>query len=477
MMRLMNRGLFLIGFLVGMMSCANIMTPDGGPRDTKAPQLKRRSVSDSSLGFQGGKIQFEFDEFIQIKDAAGQIQISPLVSTNLKAGAHKRTLTLEIPDSLLLPSTTYQLSLGKAVVDLHEGNPAEEIRFTFSTGNFFDSLSIRGKVFESETGLPDTAAWIVLHPANRPDSAISYEKPLYAVKNKMGVFELLHLPGRAFKIYALRDLNNNLKYDAPGERIAFSDSNIVPGDSLLQVTLYTFFEKDLDSSKKPISPKPGVNSNKSKSGDATFTYVLNVDTSNLKSRSLDITQGLKFTFNQAVKNWDETKIRLYQGSILDASVSIVLDSTRKILKLSTDWQQDVLYQVQLLEGFVQDTLMQKMRADTFMFRSKRKSDYGYFTLLCPVNQNVVAQLMLNNQVIREQPCRDTILNFTQLNPGSYQLRLLKDENGNGQLDAGSWKQKRQPENVELIPNEILIKANWEQKLDIRKKPKLKKKDE
>lgn len=72
----------------------------------------------------------------------------------------------------------------------------------------------------------------------------------------MGVFELLHLPGRAFKIYALRDLNNNLKYDAPGERIAFSNSNIVPGDSLLQVTLYTFFEKNLDSSKQPAAPSP-----------------------------------------------------------------------------------------------------------------------------------------------------------------------------------------------------------------------------
>lgn len=115
-----------------------------------------------------------------------------------------------------------------------------------------------------------------------------------------------------------------------------------------------------------------MNSNKPKSGDATFTYILNVDTSNLKSRSLDITQGLKFTFNQAVKNWDETKIRLYQGGILDASVSIVLDSTRKILKLSTDWQQDVLYQVQLLEGFVQDTLLRKMQAEVSRFAVSAK---------------------------------------------------------------------------------------------------------
>lgn len=477
MMRVIYHGLFVIGFLVGMMSCANIMTPDGGPRDTKAPQLKRRSMADSSLGFKGGKIQFEFDEFIQIRDAASQIQISPLVSANLKASVHKRTLTLEMPDSLLLPSTTYQLSLGKAVVDLHEGNPADEIRFTFSTGIFFDSLSIRGKVFESETGLPDTAAWIVLHPASRPDSAVSYEKPLYAVKNKLGVFELLNLPGRPFHIYALRDLNNNLKFDAPGERIAFYDSGIVPGDSMVQLTLYTFLEKDSGSSKISTGIKPGVSDNKPKSGDATLSYVLNVDTSNLKIRSLDITQGLKFTFNHALKNWDESRIRLYQGDILDASATITLDSTRKILRMNTDWQQDVLYQVQLLEGFVQDTLSRKMQADTFMFRSKRKSDYGYFTLLCPVNEKLIAQLMLNNQVIREQPCRDSILNFTQLNPGSYQLRLLKDENGNGQLDAGNWKQKRQPEIVELIPNEILIKPNWEQKLDIRKKHKLKKKDE
>ena len=81
--------------------------------------------------------------------------------------------------------------------------------------------------------------------------------------------------------------------------------------------------------------------------------------------------------------------------------------------------------------------------------------------------------MQNQKIVRERIMSDSTLSFQLLTPGSYTLRILNDVNENGRWDTGSFQNKQQPEEMELIPGEILIKANWEQKLTIRPNPRLK----
>ena len=50
----------------GFLSCANITAQSGGVKDDKAPVMLSKNFKDSSLNFQGGKIQMEFDEFVQL---------------------------------------------------------------------------------------------------------------------------------------------------------------------------------------------------------------------------------------------------------------------------------------------------------------------------------------------------------------------------------------------------------------------------
>ncbi|HPI54842.1 MAG TPA: Ig-like domain-containing protein [Chitinophagaceae bacterium] len=111
-----------------------MVSPTGGPKDETSPLLKKRSLADSAINFKGGKIEFEFNEFIQIKDIQNQLVITPLLKTNPKVSVHKRTLTVNIDDSLLEKNTTYSISLGNAVQDLREGNIYDNLYFTFSTG-------------------------------------------------------------------------------------------------------------------------------------------------------------------------------------------------------------------------------------------------------------------------------------------------------------------------------------------------------
>jgi hypothetical protein len=127
------------------------MAPTGGPKDEKAPVLKKRSVADSARHFKGGKLQFEFDEFLQLKDIANQLVITPLLQTNPKVTIHKKKLTIDLADSLLLPNTTYRISFGNAVQDLHEGNQVRDLfLYLFLQVPFFDSLTLDGFIQNAE---------------------------------------------------------------------------------------------------------------------------------------------------------------------------------------------------------------------------------------------------------------------------------------------------------------------------------------
>ena len=53
------------------------------------------------------------------------------------------------------------------------------------------------------------------------------------------------------------------------------------------------------------------------------------------------------------------------------------------------------------------------------------------------------------------------VDFNALEPATYRVRIIFDENGNGKWDTGSYLQKKQPERVLYYPEAIEVRANWE----------------
>ena len=212
-----------------MSGCANIVPPSGGAKDVTPPKLRSISPADSQLHTRVQEIELQFDEYIALTDAAAQVQIAPLLSIPLTVTSLNKRVTVSIPDSLLLDETTYRITFGTAIRDIHEGNIYESKGFTFSTGSYFDSLSITGTVHNARTGLPDSSALVMLYSALENDSAIVRHKPMYVTHADIsGSFLLQGLPPRAFRLYALRDANGNLTFDGGKEWIAFADSIIRP---------------------------------------------------------------------------------------------------------------------------------------------------------------------------------------------------------------------------------------------------------
>jgi hypothetical protein len=63
---------------------------------------------------------------------------------------------------------------------------------------------------------------------------------------------------------------------------------------------------------------------------------------------------------------------------------------------------------------------------------------------------------------------DSIINWTNLVPIVYQIRCIKDVNGNGKWDAGNWILKSQPEQVVRFELKSKLRPNWdiEETLDL-----------
>ena len=141
--------------------CANIAPPTGGPRDTIAPRLLKINPPDSTLNFRAKEIVLNFDEFIDIKDAANNIIFTPTFNTPPKISANLRTIKIEFQEPLDT-ATTYVLSFGNAIVDVNESNALKNFNYIFSTGKALDSLEIQGKVVLAETGGIDSTLLVVL---------------------------------------------------------------------------------------------------------------------------------------------------------------------------------------------------------------------------------------------------------------------------------------------------------------------------
>jgi len=124
--------------LISSPGCANIIPPQGGPRDSLPPVLEKVSPADSTLNFTGNKITFTFDEFIEVQNISENLIFSPTPSVNPYVEYKLKTVSVKLKDSLEA-NTTYTINFGNAIKDFTEGNPYKNFTYTFSTGNFIDS--------------------------------------------------------------------------------------------------------------------------------------------------------------------------------------------------------------------------------------------------------------------------------------------------------------------------------------------------
>jgi len=216
------------------LACARQGAPTGGPKDLTPPKLDSiASTPNFTTRFDKKRIELRFDEWITLDDAANQVIISPPLAKRPKVTLKGKMVVVELPEEeVLRENTTYTINFGKSVKDLHEGNAATDLRFIFSTGDFIDSLSTGGIIVEAYTAEPVENITIMLYDI-LTDSVIRKERPYYFSRtDKSGQFTLENLKAGRYKVAAIDDNDQNLKWSGENERIAFMDSLLDVSDSL-----------------------------------------------------------------------------------------------------------------------------------------------------------------------------------------------------------------------------------------------------
>jgi len=206
-----------------IISCAQPSTPTGGPRDTKAPVITKSNPPNFSTNFHQREIKIEFDEWIQpLTNAQNQVIISPNVVPFPKISAERNELTIKLKDSLQA-NTTYSIFFGDNLKDNNEGNAFSNFRYIFSTGNYIDSLKVKGSINTTLDKIPDNT-YLLLYK-EKEDSAFLKTRPFYITKvSTDGTFNLENVKEGDYRIYTLSDKNGNYFYDLATEAIGFTDS-------------------------------------------------------------------------------------------------------------------------------------------------------------------------------------------------------------------------------------------------------------
>lgn len=231
-----------IAYCLLLAACAQIVTPDGGPKDTTPPHVVSYTPDSAATNFHGKKIVITFDEYISLNDLNKQLIISPAVKRRPEITIRKKDLVIEFKDSLEA-NTTYSISFGKAIRDITENNTLNNFRFVFSTGAFIDSLKCSGVVINAQTLRGEKNVLVMLY-RNTGDSIPYKEKPYYYTRtDDNGNFMLTNLAAAKYKIFALADEGEDYLYNSSEEHIAFSDTLLNLSADVDSVRMVMFREK------------------------------------------------------------------------------------------------------------------------------------------------------------------------------------------------------------------------------------------
>jgi len=293
-------------------SCARVGAPTGGPIDETPPTLVNSTPINGTTNFTGQTIQLTFDERIITRSIETDLIITPKPSGAYRARVNKNILSLSFTEPFE-ENTTYSLSFGNTIQDITNNNPAEGVSLSFSTGDYIDSLTIQGQVLSLYSQEPIENLLVSLYTENDSLDILTGPASYYSRTDSLGNYNFRNLPNGNFRVYAVRDKNNNSQADSENELFGFYSDTLNVTTSLSGID---FTIQSLNTDKlRTISARPfGVYF------DISF---------NKSIEDFQILEGADFIYSQP----ENSKIRFYR---MDRSYS---DTTQVIFSASDSLNQ------------------------------------------------------------------------------------------------------------------------------------------
>lgn len=518
---------FILVLLVfSLAGCARKGRPSGGPKDEQAPIMVTANPPYKSTHFQQNNIELFFDEYIQLKELQKQLVVSPPLkypAIITPQGIASKIVNINILDTLQ-KNTTYTFNFGNAIQDNNERNLLEQFSFVFSTGDYIDSLTLKGRVVDALTKTPTENYRLLLYKidSSYTDSLVYFQKPSYVGGTLDSLhFQLENLQKNKYALVALQDLDNNYLFDPRTEKIGFySEVLSLPTDSLVTKDISLFYEQQPFVFKKATEPSKGkiIFGYQGDKGDFSVEILSktpesfkaftafdtktdslhywytpygidslqfriaqqnNIDTLTVKLRkkqldSLSISTNISSVLhrrdtlflqsNNPITNIDASHFSLTDRDTVAIAHTIHQTTPQKIA-VAFERKDKTSYRLLVYPKAITDVFSIQNDSLSFRFSTKEREDYGSISVLVqlPNNTPVLLELLTEKgKLVAQQYLeKNTTVLWSGLLPKKYLIRALVDSNRNKKWDTGNYLNKRAPEAVHYYPNALQVRANWD----------------
>ncbi len=516
------RILFLIVLFSG---CARRGRPEGGPKDFDKPIMVKTDPEFKSLNFKNKEIKIYFDEFIKLQNVTTQLIVSPplkyppIISPQ---GTPSKKITIKIKDTLQ-DNTTYTFNFGQSIVDNTEGNILENFKYIFSTGDYIDSLEVKGTIKDAFDLEMIESPTMMLYQVNESfnDSIIFSEKPMYIGSTIDSLnWDITNIKAGKYLLVALNDQNKNYKFNPKDDKIGFTSKYItVPKDTSYAISLFN----EILPFRLPTKPKEiaighiiigyegeakGFNvSPISKINDdfksvATFDkekdtvhfwfknyekdslnievsnndfidtltvkfFAKKMDTLQLKSSAssvLHLRDTFKIVSNVPLSKIDTSKIYFVDKDSVQVPYTQMLSKDKLDMVFSFEKVIQERYLLELYPGAITDFYGMQNDSLKIQFRTSKVTSYGslYLTLNNVKSYPIIIELIndTGKVVAKKYSDKNEEYQFINIIPSRFKIRIIYDTNKNKKWDTGNFLLKKQPEEVYYSKSTINVKANW-----------------
>ncbi|NKI31468.1 Ig-like domain-containing protein [Croceivirga thetidis] len=448
---------FILFFVIALINCARRGTPSGGPKDIDPPVLLRAEPENLSINFDAKTIKLYFDEFVTLKDVQNQLIVSPPLKyiPDIKPqGGPSKNVEITFKDTLRA-NTTYTLNFGQSIVDNNENNPLSFFTYTFSTGDYLDSLTLSGAIKDAFNRKADEFVSVMLYEIDSAynDSTIYKYPPNYITNtlDSLPIFDLKNLKKGKYKLFAMKDESKNNVFDQNADKIGFLEDTItLPTDSVYLLSLFkevpdyrasvpSFEAKNrilfgftsLDStleintiSELPdsvrtkqlkVEDKDSINYWLTPTDLDSILFVVKnetakaLDTFNVKSRKLPLDTLLISSSHQRslafeesfwisastpIQNVDTTRIGIFDKDTLKVPYALKLDTIKNKVDFDFEVLDNQNYLISMLPGAIEDFFGEQNDTLVYNLSTGSYADYGNlsFSVSGAVEYPIIVQL-------------------------------------------------------------------------------------
>ncbi len=527
---------FIVVFALVVFSCAKKGMPTGGPKDETAPKILLVQPANASVEFTGNQFKLFFNENIAFKDLEKQLIVSPPLRNKLSvmpmAGMSKKMAVITINDTLQ-PNTTYSFNFGKSIVDATEANPLPDFKYIFSTGKYLDSLKLTGFVRDAELQKTEFPVSVFLYEADADynDSVVYNKNPRYVAitQDSLGTFSFENIKQGKYRMVAIKDKNENYRFDIAKEKIGFYTQPIsVPNDTIYRLDIFkeipdfkpnkpsqslgnqllmgykgnpknvkvsvkngtevipsvtTYFPKkdSLQIWYKPLK----ADSLAVKVEKDLFSKEFYVKIKEKKSDSLAITavnsgtlhfrETFALKLNTPLEVLDVNKIKLLNADSTLVSFKASYIPLERKIEIIFKKEPATKYTLKVQPNAIQDFFGKYNTKDLkYNLETKELTEYGNLKVNIQNAKRFPVLVQLTNEkgeILAEQSVlKNQSVLFEGLLPSMYQMRAVYDENANQIWDTGNYLKKVQPEEIVYFPKPLDVRMNWDidQNFDLNK---------